>query len=177
MSSAIFQNISWTIEQVAAFLAEANQKPTKHRSRYYKASFFLTASAVEAIVFLLVKNFCNTNTIEYRKEYKYRHLHTLPSKLFKNFSGEQVGIYEKTKIDFKWNDTITWQSINEIGYKYNLFEKRLYNKLERIRKKRNRIHIQSLSAKDHKYTKQDIEYISSVLPQLLTICSTKHLIY
>lgn len=167
MSKLISQNINWTIEQVAAFIAEANQKPTMQRSRYYKASFFLTASAVEAAMFLLVKNFCDKNEIEHRKEYKYKHLHTLPNKLFKNFPEGQVGIYKKTKVNFEWRDTIDWQSMNEIGYKYNLLEKRLYNKLEKIRRRRNCIHIQSLSAKDHKYTKQDIEYVSSVLPQLL----------
>ena len=42
----------------------------------------------------------------------------------------------------------------------------LYNKLEHIRVQRNRVHLQVLREKDHKYTKRDVEYALSAVEDL-----------
>lgn len=168
MPNVILDNVKWTIEQVAVFVAEASQKPTKHRSRYYKASFFFTASTVEAIVYLIIKGYCSKNKIDYRKESSYRLIHNLPNDLFINISGT-VGIYEKNKRDFVWKDDIDFQAMNQIAFKYKVFNKELYEKLENVRVKRNKIHIQSLTNKDHRYSKKDIEYVGTVISKLLDI--------
>lgn len=169
MKNPISQNVVWTIEQIAVFIAEAGNKSTKQRSIYYKASLFLSASVVEALVFLIIKNFCiSSSEIEHRKEYKYKYIHAFPKNILKD-TGRNIGIYDKIPVEFEWKDDIDFMSMNEIGFKYGIFNKRLYQKLEGIRKKRNRIHIQSLDEKDHRYTKRDVEYVSSAVPPLLDI--------
>jgi len=168
MTSPILQNSLWTVKQIAAFVAEARQKPTMHRSRYYKVSFLMAASVVEVYVFRIIKSYCANNTVESRREYKYYSLHLLPKELFKDREGV-VGIYEKRPVAFEWKDNIDWKKMNEIGRKYGLFDRRLYRKLERIRAKRNGIHIQSVPFKDHKYTKKDVDYVGSVLLEVLDV--------
>jgi hypothetical protein len=170
MELAIEKNIEWNIEQIALFVREAARKKLrKQRSGYYKAAFLFSASIVEAVVFTIIKKFCLSNKqVTHRQEYNYKCLHNLPKNLFGNAQGD-IMICERVILGFQWKGSMDFQSLNEIGKKYKLFNKRLYNKLDQIRKKRNRIHIQSLQRKDHRYTKQDIEYVTSVLPQLLQI--------
>ena len=168
MSRAINENILWNIEQIALFLAEAKEKPINQRSRYYKASFLFIASVIEALLFMIIKKYHSSHKIEYRCEYEYKQLCQLSNKLFKSTSG-QIGIYDKKELDFELNEKIGLQSMNQIGFKYKLFDKRVYNKIDKIRRKRNRIHLQSLSEKDHRYTKRNVEYAASVLLKIINI--------
>ena len=60
-------NIAQTIEQIAVFNEEANQKPLKKRRPYYRASLFFAASTVEAFVYLIIKKYCEDNIIQYKE--------------------------------------------------------------------------------------------------------------
>lgn len=170
MSQFIYQNAEWHIEQIALFNQEAIRKPLRQRSRYYKASFFFASSVVESFVFLIIKNYFDKgNAIEYRISNKYKPLCAISGKkLFKDEIGE-VFICEKVKEKFEWKNDIDFFTLNNIGNKYTIFGKTLFKKLESIRKKRNSIHIQSLNRKDHRYSKRDVEYASSALPELIDL--------
>ncbi len=172
---ALADNFEWTSEQISLFLLEAKSKPAKRRSGYYKAVFLFLASMVEAIAYFAIKKLHDEGLmIEHRYVYKNRIIHTLP-KEFNYQTPDQdkcLVICEKVKSPFKWDESIDFQSLNEIGKKYKIFTDRFHKKLESIRKKRNRIHMQTLKSKDHKYTKKDTEYVASALPPLVKLLKT-----
>ena len=135
---------------------------------------YLLASAVEAMVFIIVKEFCtkNPSDIIHRSTYKYQPLYRLPISFLKN-KDVSIALCEERKEDFVWKDMIDFQSLNQIGLKYKVFSKGLYNTLEKVRTQRNRIHLQSLQEKDQKYTKRDVEYAFSVAEKLLLLLPGK----
>ena len=148
---------------------DAKQKPAKSRGGYYKASFLFAASAIEAIVFLIAKNFHETNKKGvYPTETNYTLLHTLPNKLFNKVTGS-VGIYEKKTKQFVWKDAMDFRTLNQIIRDNNVCNKALCNNLEKIRKQRNRMHMQSLGQKDHRYTQKDVNHAQVVIANLLPL--------
>lgn len=170
MSQLIYQNAEWHIEQIALFNQEALSKPLKQRSRYYKASFFFASAVAESFVFLVIKNYVDKgNIIDYRSTNTYKPLCNVSGKKFVKEGIGDIVICEKIKENFEWKKDIDFFSLNNIGDKYKIFNKNLFRKLESIRKKRNNIHIQSLNKKDHRYSKRDVEYASSVLPGLIDL--------
>jgi hypothetical protein len=170
MSQSIYENAEWHIEQIALFNQEALSKPTKQRSRYYKASFFFASAVVESFVFLIVKNYVDKgNRIEYRSTNTYKPLCNVSGKNFLKEGIGEIVICEKVKENFVWKKDIDFFTLNNIGNRYKIFNKGLFRKLESIRKKRNRIHIQSLNKKDHHYSKKDVEHASLVLPDLIDL--------
>ena len=168
MSQVIFDNIEWTIEQVAVFIVEAKDKPRNQRSHYYKAAYFFTASIVEALVFLIVKKYCEANKINTRKQYTYDLLHNLPKEIMAG-KHKSVGIYAKNEHDFEWKDDLDFHKLNEIAKINGILDEKLVRKLENVRRRRNRIHMQSLKRKDHRYTKRDVDSASSAIPELVTL--------
>ncbi len=171
MSELIYQNAEWHIEQVALFNQEALGKPLKQRSRYYKASFFFASAVVESFVFLIIKDFIihKGNIVEHRSTYKYRPLCSISGENFVKDGIGEMAICEKVKEHFEWKDDIKFSTLNDIGLKYKIFNKELFSKLDKIRERRNNIHIQSCNKKDHRYSKKDVEYVSSVLPDLIDL--------
>ena len=151
------------------FAEDANQKPPKERNGYYEASLLFYASAIEAMVFLLVKNSYSTNKDgNYPTETNYTLLHTLPTNLFSKITGT-VGIYEKDTKTFTWKDDMDFNTLNQIIKNNKLCNKKLHTNLEKIRKKRNRIHIQSLQQKDPQCTRKDVDNTQSIIADLLPL--------
>ena len=50
---------------------------------------------------------------------------------------------------------------------YRCFQKRLFNKVETVRKMRNKIHIQGLKFIDRRYTEGEVKRISTIIDELL----------
>ena len=170
----IKENIAWNLRQANLILDAGERSSPQQRSGYYKASLLLVASAVEAMVFMIVKQFCtkNPDTVTYRPTYTYRPLYRLPISFLKN-KDTSIALCEERKESFVWKDIIDFQSLNQIGLKYKVFSQGLYNTLEKVRTQRNRIHLQSLQEKDHKYTKRDVERVFSATEKLLLLLPEK----
>ena len=60
-----------------------------------------------------------------------------------------------------------FKKVNEICFKLGVFSKKFFKKIEKIRNLRNKIHIQGLSNLDRSYTKKELEFISSIMNDLL----------
>ena len=163
--NTIQENIEWNLKQAHLFVRDSQEKSMQDRSRYYKASFLFISSAIEALVFIIVKNYCVNNTVDYGDEYVYNSLQSL-TKLFPEETDVSIGIYKKERKKFEWKDRVDFYITNDIGLQNKVFDKRMYNKLERVRMRRNQIHLQALQEKDHQYTKRHVEYAFSVAGEL-----------
>ena len=168
--SMLQENIDWNTEQAYSFYLDAEEMSTRDRSRYYKASSIFAASVVGAMVFVIVKHCYDTDPDVFADQffYSYQPLYRLPSHLLKN-EDDAVVVYEERKKDFVWKGVIDFQALNRMGLRYNLFDKRLFNKLEKIREQRNRIHIQALQEKHHRFTRRDVEYIFAGIDDLINL--------
>ena len=165
----VVANIVWALEQAHLFVEDARSRSLQERSRYYKAAYLFCASAVEALVFLIVQDFCkkHPDVIE-QGEPDYECIKELPSDLFKD-DDAFYGVFKKEWKSFVWSDRVDFHFLNQIVLKQELLSKMLYNKLERIRKRRNRTHLQSLEQKDHQYTRRDVEGVFSVAEELISL--------
>ena len=166
---AIQENIWWTIKQATMLGDDAKHKPAEERSGYYKAAFLFAASAIEALAYLIVKNFCSKNKeAVYPTEISFNLLHTFPDDLFNNKDGP-VGIYEKSAKQILWKDGIAFHKLNKIISDNAICNEKIYANLEKVREQRNRIHIQSLEQTDHQYTEKDVSDAQSLIANLLPL--------
>lgn len=162
----LVENLRWHIIQIALFLNEAKSKPLKDRSRYYKASCLFSASNIEALVYQLVLDKFNQGAIiEPSKEEKTTHskVHFLPKEFHHTKdSTKKLVVCIETENKFEWNSEISFNRLIGIGAKLGIFSKTLEKKLHRIREKRNKIHIQGLTHKDHRYSLRDVKSMNAI---------------
>lgn len=84
-----------------------------------------------------------------------------------------MSICERTKPKFRLNKQTDFKKVNEVCLVLKIFSKKLFNKIEKVRKLRNKIHIQGLNNLDRSYTKNELEFISSVMNELLGKINSK----
>ena len=91
----------------------------------------------------------------------------LLSPAYKSDKAERLSICERVKQKFKLTRQTDFKKVNEVCLALGLFSKGLFNKIEKIRHLRNKIHIQGLENLDRSYTKHELEFIGSVMNELL----------
>lgn len=161
----LFKNVSWNIQQAAVQYEHARHVRVRARSGYYKLAILLIASVVEAIAHLLLQKHIDNGVELPTTGYECYSCHALPKSFYSD--KEELVICKRRKPDFRLTTQTDFQAVNRVSLKVGLFSKRFYNKIEKVRKLRNKIHIQSLNFVDRSYTKSDLEYVSSVLSEIL----------
>ena len=158
------QNVQWNLEQIAVQVGHAEQVKTRARSGYYKSAVILAAAIVEALAYkVLEKN----NTLKMPMEDWHCVRSNFLPQQYKSDKGERLSICERTRSEFKLNKQTDFKKVNEVCLDLKIISKKLFNKIEKIRKLRNKIHIQGLDNLDRSYTKSELEFISSAMNELL----------
>jgi len=158
------QNVEWNIDQIAVQVGHAENVRSRARSGYYKAAVIVAASVVEALAYRLLDQ---NKTLEMPLEdWECFSSHSLPES-HRSTDGFKFSICKRRQPRFELLKHTDFKKVNEVCLKLNLFTKKFFNKIERIRKLRNKIHIQGLDNIDRSYTKKQLEYISSVMNELL----------
>lgn len=135
------------------------------KSSYYRAAIILLCTAIEGMVYQLVKKHTQPNNSLGQTKH-FQELHRIPQNIFGS-----PGIFclcEQVKKNIHIDD-------NGVGFgKLNLFLKNKqlitegeYEMLDLVRIERNRIHLQGLSNDDTGYTKTKFNKISKTLEFLL----------
>lgn len=164
MVDAFNKNVNWNLEQIAVQFGHAQAVKGRARSGYYKAAIVLTASIVEALTYkVLEKNKIVDMPLE---DWECKNSHLLPS-IFTSRSGVRLSICERNQQKFALTKFTDFKKVNEVCLKLNIFPKKLFFKIEKVRKLRNKIHIQGLDAIDRSYTKKELEFASSAVNELL----------
>jgi hypothetical protein len=158
------QNIAWNINQVIALSAQAENTKGRARSGYYKAAVIIAASIVEALCFKLLEN--NKHLKMPLEDYRCKNSQFL-SENFISKEGERLSICERSRMVFQLDDRTDFKKTIDISQELKLLPKSLYNKIDKIRVMRNKIHLQGLESIDRSYKKSTVEYISSVIYKLL----------
>lgn len=163
MISKIFlQNINWNIDQIAIQFSQAEQVKGRARSGFYKAAIILTSSVIEALAFKLLEQ---TDKIMPLDDWRCNESLLLPTQYTNN--GSRLSLCKRTQNTFQLTKHTDFKKVNEVSLKLGLFSKKFFTKIEKIRKLRNKIHIQGLDNIDRSYTRKELEAISSVMSELL----------
>ena len=159
------KNVEWNLEQIAVQVGHAEKVKTRARSGYYKSAVILAAAIVEALAYKVLEK---SNSLEMPfEDWRCIRSNLLPQQ-YKSDRGERLSICERIKPKFKLNKQTDFKKVNEICFALRIFSKKLFNKIEKIRKLRNKIHIQGLDNLDRSYTKSELEFIGSVMNELLS---------
>ena len=159
-------NVEWNITQIAVFIYHAENTNGRARSGYYKAAIMLAASIAEAIAFKILEK--NSNLVMPLEEWKCIYSNPLPVK-YKSDRDNPLSICERLQPRFTLSKQTDFIKVNEVCQKLQLFDNRLFKKIEKVRTLRNKIHIQGLGNIDRSYTKKQLEFVSSVIDNLVEI--------
>jgi hypothetical protein len=167
MSSEAFNtNIEWNFAQIAVFIFHADQVNGRAKSGYYKAAILLAASIAEAFAFKILEK--NNGLPMPPEDWRCVYSNPLPSK-YKSNTGNLLSICERIQPTFKLTTQTDFKKVNEVCKKLGLFDKKLFIRIERVRILRNKIHIQSLDNVNRSYTRKQLENVSSVINDLVSI--------
>ena len=164
-SETFATNMLWNLEQVAVQVGHAEKVKTRARSGYYKSAIMLSAAIVESLAFKILEK--NSNLEMPEEDWRCVRSHPLP----KEYRGEKGGlsICERIKPRFELDKHTDFKRVNEVCLNLKLFSEKLFEKIEKVRKLRNRIHIQGLSNIDRSYTKKELEFVGSVMDELMDV--------
>lgn len=164
LTEAFNKNVQWNLEQIAVQVGHAERVKTRARSGYYKSAIILAAAIVEALAYKILEQ--NNSKEMPLENWQCVRSNLLPQQ-YKSERGERLSVCERMQPKFKLNKQTDFKKVNEICLALKIFSKKLFNKIEKVRKLRNKIHIQGLDNLDRSYTKSELEFISSVMNELL----------
>lgn len=164
VSDAILrENIERNIELIAVQQRHAQEVLPPEKSGYYKSAIILAASVTEALVFELVKKHSTKYNLPVSVNVDYKQRQQLSEKIKYKNTGNALVICEKRMQQKFIDDNVTFIELNRYCKRHKLVTESEFNKLEYVRKIRNRIHIQSLEESDTGHTKKKLEKVSSAM--------------
>jgi hypothetical protein len=163
---ALRVNVNWNIELMSVQIRHAQTVNGSARSGYYKVAVIIGASVVEALVhFLLLKKIGADGVITTGKFATYD-----CSSLPKNFCDTaSLVVCKKKEETFLLSKNPDFSVINNACLKEGIFKNTLFNKVDYVRKLRNKIHLQGLNQVDRSYTKTTVEKVAGVLATMLSM--------
>ncbi|NCO24987.1 hypothetical protein GW901_00470 [Candidatus Parcubacteria bacterium] len=163
IGSTFTENIRWNLEQIVVQFRHAEKVKGRARSGYYKAAIMLAASVVEALAFKILSE---SNLKMPLGDWQCKNSSFLPE-FCQSKNGYKLSVCERIQPVFKLERNTDFKKVNEICLELKIFSKRFFKKIEKVRILRNKIHIQGLGNIDRSYTKKELEFVSSVMNELL----------
>ncbi len=163
VESPFAENIKWNLEQIVVQFRHAEKVKGRARSGYYKAAIMLAASVVEALAFKVLSG---SNLKMPLGDWQCKNSSFLPE-FCQSKNGCKLSVCERNQTVFKLERNTDFKKVNEICLEIKIFSEQFFKKIEKVRILRNKIHIQGLGNIDRSYTKMELEFISSVMAELL----------
>ncbi len=161
-------NIALTMQYIIE-LNEISKKEINIKSFIYKTIIIYSASIIEAVLHYYLQNNIKKEILE--KEWTYSDIRIL-HEIKKN---EQIIAGRRFKKKIKIKKNIDFKKINEISLKFNIIDKIFFDKFEKVRKLRNRIHLSGLNNIDYNYNKKTLSFVFDSVREALDIIQTKSL--
>lgn len=149
----------------AVFYAEQGKKSKRLfvRSIYYRAAIMTICTAVEGLVYLIIKQQATDPDPVIATTVKKVFLCNLPELL----SATALYAFQDGTEETRLSKNRSFQALNDFCKNKSYVTKAEYRQLESVRKIRKNFHVQTLSTPDHGYTEQAIGTVSRPLPTLL----------
>lgn len=165
MSEEIFfSNIERRIIDITIQVRHASQKGISNQAKsgYYRFAILLACTIAEGLLFWLVKKCLDENGGSMGLSIIYKDPHNIPDK----YTKEKTVLCLQKKINISLSSQTKFSELIEYASKKKLISKNEKNKLEKMMRLRNRIHLQSLQDKDDGYTKRKLDDIFSIINYL-----------
>ncbi|MCE9585062.1 hypothetical protein K8Q94_00350 [Candidatus Nomurabacteria bacterium] len=164
-------NIEWHIELIAIQISHAKKVKGRARSGYYKMATILGATIVEGLVHAILQNKLGIDGVIFTGKKISYDCCELPKRFSEK---EQLAICKRKdeKIELKKNPDFA--VLNNTCLKERLFSKEVFNRVEDVRKTRNKIHIQGLDHIDRSYTNNNVEKIAKTVNRLVDLYNRSH---
>lgn len=165
-SDTLRENINWHIALVAIQISHAKKVKGRAKSGYYKMATILGATIVEGLTHaILQKKLGIDGVIVTGKKIPYE-CYSLP----KNFSEkEELAICKRKEEKLELRKNPDFAVLNNSCLREKIFSKRVFNRVEDVRKIRNKIHLQGLDHVDRKYTLNNVVRVSNTIDILIGI--------
>lgn len=158
------KNIVWNLNQVTVQVGHAENVKGRAKSGYIKAAVVIAAAVTEALVYQLLND--NQHLAMPIEDLKCINSHPLPPE-YKGENGEMLSICQRIRPKFELNKYTDLYRTNKICFDLGLYPKTIYEKVEKIRKLRKKLHIQGLEQVDRSYTTKELDLIGSVINYLI----------
>ncbi|MCX6717740.1 MAG: hypothetical protein NTU76_03650 [Candidatus Taylorbacteria bacterium] len=156
----IKENLDTTFDHLLELLSlsESPVYPLNLRSGFRKTIIIYTASIIEALLFWMLRERKTEEEIaEDEIEFKIIKI------IYEINDDERIVLGKdcKKKNRYKF-EKLNLNQINDLCQKNNLISKDIFNKVDKVRILRNRLHISTLKTVENEYSKTDLEFVFSV---------------
>lgn len=158
------ENIAIKMQYIVFLLSleEEYELPGAVTYSTFKTIILFTASIIEALVNYKLHELIKKNKIDESKIMGKDEKFFIVKQFHKISNTEEICGIKKTVKPKKLSERIDFQELNRAAKRSGLFTKELFEKAEKIREIRNRIHTYALKEVDDKYTKDEINSIFSM---------------
>ncbi len=156
------------MEFIANLLSVSKKFPESEKNYFYKTCILYAASIIESHIHYCV---LKLGFIQYTsKDYTYKNV-----KVFHTCDNDFCilsCIRKKEVIKINWH--IDFNALNTFAYKTaNIYNEDIFNKVDKIRKLRNKIHLMKLEDIDRKYSKSQLNEVFEIARELFKIIEEK----
>lgn len=123
----------------------------------YKDIILYTAAIVESCIHHCLKECIDCGEIKSSDVMPYEWKDSECSELYKISEDRRVcGVIRYRKSE-RFSTQTQFKTLNEVALRAKIFNRTLFDKVERLRKKRNRVHLAALKKVDDFYEKKDVQ--------------------
>jgi len=154
-----WENVERRYVDIAAQISHAqeNKVSSTAKSGYYRAAIILACTIVEGLLYKLVQSKAPSNIINEVKRYK--HPHSIPGQ----YSEKNLVLCIEEKETVVLSTQTTFNELIKLCRSKSWLSANECNRLDSVKKLRNRIHLQSLQTEDRNYTKTGLEKVFKVV--------------
>ncbi len=139
----------------------------------FKNMVLNTAAIVEGSLHYLLDELIRENQVDPNKIFSREEKYTNKKVLFKTEKGVEICGIHVTKKPARLRPNTNFQEINRASRRAKLLSQKLFEDVEELREKRNKIHLAGLKKEDDFFDKKDIQKAFNTASSVLTLVEKK----
>jgi hypothetical protein len=129
------------------------------RSGYYRCAIILACTIVEGLLYRIVDKHLATTGGMMKVSTRCKKPHSLPS----SFSSQRLAICVLEIENIPLSDETKFNDLIDYSHRFGIISKKEKKEIDKVRRLRNKIHIQSINDNDRGYTKKKLDQIFNVI--------------
>ena len=167
VKDVIWSNIDWNVRQVRCQLKHASQVKGRARGRYYQVAILFASAIVEALMHELLKNrlrdFKDSDLL--LGDWRHGETYELPAGVMAK--AENIVFCKRTRKQFELTKHTDFRQVNIIAKKLGFIDDDIFNRVEKIREKRNTVHLQGLDSTQQNWNVKTLGRVMNMFGVLL----------
>ena len=160
-------NVIWHFELIGVQIKHADTVKGREKSGYYKVAILLASATAEALAHAVLRAKLAEGILPPSGGWECYESYFLPDSHQNQNTPFRLSICKRHKVIFELTDKTDFIRVNEVSKELGIFSEAFFKKMEKVRKMRNKIHIQSLDSVDRSYNKEQLDSIGYVVNKLI----------